>query len=563
MSRSFSVDAPPATGPMRIPSAFVFARRLSTPAVVHRGLVVSALVLAERLLIPAAAWALFGRALLEKIAFALGLGIVFSGRTFVQHALRWRTEADLLERVVTSVVKGDVLRASVLSTDDARAELGQAVYHATQSVAVELPLLAADGMAAIPLAILIVAGEPGRVVVLAIGTTLVAAVALLATRRSMETAIASAWAAHQRVLSAFVDALEGRLDLVASGRDAAFLVQMHSHARAWAKAGSRVAAGALLSGKLPFLAIAVAVAAGAALVGERGRNVLHVSSADVALLASMTPAFSGLAQGLFALARAERWMGMVVSVLAERPASLMGSRPPPVVPTPIVFDRVSFRYPGTYGDAVRELSFRWEGETVIALAGANGSGKSTCLRLLLGLARPQGGDVTVGGVPMDGIDARAWRARIAFLPQRPYIPPRSDVRAGVRFLVPEATDGAMHSALDRVGLLARLMRTGQDPLAVNIDTLSVGERQRLGLARLLCQDASSLVLLDEPDANLDRRGISLVANLVRELARGRMVAVVAHNEELLDGADRVIVLEEGRLVRDETRRRSSGQALAR
>ena len=93
-------------------------------------------------------------------------------------------------------------------------------------------------------------------------------------------------------------------------------------------------------------------------------------------------------------------MGMVVSVLAERPASLMGSRPPPAVPTPIVFDRVSFRYAGTYGDAVRELSFRWEGETVIALAGANGSGKSTCLRLLLGLARPQGGDVTVGGVSL-------------------------------------------------------------------------------------------------------------------------------------------------------------------
>jgi ABC-type transport system involved in cytochrome bd biosynthesis fused ATPase/permease subunit len=90
----------------------------------------------------------------------------------------------------------------------------------------------------------------------------------------------------------------------------------------------------------------------------------------------------------------------------------------------------------------------------------------------------------------------------------------------------------------------------------------VGERQRVGLARLLCQKAT-LVLLDEPDANLDRAGISLVANLVRELARDGMVALVAHSADLLEVADRVIVLDEGRLIRDETQRMRRGPALAR
>src|SRR5260221_14269182 len=116
----------------------------------------------------------------------------------------------------------------------------------------------------------------------------------------MEKALAVAWTAHQQVLTGFVDALEGRLDVVASGRLAPFLEQMPARARAWAGAGARVAVGALVSGKLPLLAIGAAVAAGAALVGARWRSAFAVTTADVALLASMTPAFSGFAQGLFA-----------------------------------------------------------------------------------------------------------------------------------------------------------------------------------------------------------------------------------------------------------------------
>jgi ABC-type bacteriocin/lantibiotic exporter with double-glycine peptidase domain len=80
-----------------------------------------------------------------------------------------------------------------------------------------------------------------------------------------------------------------------------------------------------------------------------------------------------------------------------------------------------------------------------------------------------------------------------------------------------------------------------DPLAVRVDTLSAGQRQRLALARVLCQNAR-IVVLDEPDANLDRAGIALVARLVRELASDRMVAFAAHTPDLLQQADRVIVL---------------------
>jgi ABC-type transport system involved in cytochrome bd biosynthesis fused ATPase/permease subunit len=93
------------------------------------------------------------------------------------------------------------------------------------------------------------------------------------------------------------------------------------------------------------------------------------------------------------------------------------------------------------------------------------------------------------------------------------------------------SDGVLHGALARVGL-APLARDGVDLLDSAVGELSAGQRQRLALARVLLQDAA-IYLLDEPDANLDRAGIALVGEIVRDLvARGRMVAIAAHTDEL-------------------------------
>jgi ATP-binding cassette subfamily C protein CydD len=116
----------------------------------------------------------------------------------------------------------------------------------------------------------------------------------------------------------------------------------------------------------------------------------------------------------------------------------------------------------------------------------------------------------------------------------------------VAWPVTGARDDRILAALDRVGLLPVLRRAGGDPLAVRVDSLSVGERQRVALARIVCREAS-LFLLDEPDANLDRAGIVLVAELLRELAGRGMVAFAAHTPELLAVAERVVVLDQGRV----------------
>jgi ATP-binding cassette subfamily C protein CydD len=121
------------------------------------------------------------------------------------------------------------------------------------------------------------------------------------------------------------------------------------------------------------------------------------------------------------------------------------------------------------------------------------------------------------------------------------------VRQAVGWIAPETTDDSMLRALDRVGLLSALRRAGADPLSVRVDALSVGERQRVALARLLCRDAP-LYVLDEPDANLDRAGIALVAQVIRELGQRGRVVFAAHTPELLAVADVVITLDGGRVV---------------
>jgi ABC-type transport system involved in cytochrome bd biosynthesis fused ATPase/permease subunit len=167
---------------------------------------------------------------------------------------------------------------------------------------------------------------------------------------------------------------------------------------------------------------------------------------------------------------------------------------------------------------------------------------------MLDLAKANAGSILIDGLPLERVDVEQWRRRVAFLPQRSYLAPRSTLRECLRFVDPDVTDDVMIAALERVGLHALLARTSSSPLDGRVDEVSAGQRQRIALARVLCRKAP-LLLLDEPDANLDRAGIQLVADLLVELVREqRMVIVAAHSAELLAVADRTIRLDGGRVV---------------
>ena len=149
----------------------------------------------------------------------------------------------------------------------------------------------------------------------------------------------------------------------------------------------------------------------------------------------------------------------------------------------------------------------------------------------------------MAGRELAELDPDAWRAKIAWVPQRPHLFARTiaeNVRLGRR----EATDEQVHAAAADAGLLdvvARLPQGLETRLGPDGAGLSAGERQRIALARAFVRDAP-LLLLDEPTANLDGRTEQDVLAAVRRLTAGRTVVIAAHRPSLLALADRVVRL---------------------
>lgn len=546
---------------MRLSSALADLQTLASGPVIRRGCASAAIVLLERVLGPVIALTLFGGGgdRRNQALVAIAFGLVFTVRGFVQRTAQARNEAELFERATASVLDGDVLRAELLPDQDVVSHAFQGVYHASNLLSQVVPGIVADLVACVVMAVFVAVREPPRIVLVAAGVLVLAAVGLLLARRAVASRMESAWKTQERVYEAFTEVLEGRFEIVASGRRGAFLHEMKQATRAWSTVTARVAAASILSGRLALVAVAGIV--GLALLAHRQLGgSLPVTDADLALFASITPAFVGASQGAFAFMRDARWIHFVAGLLrhGDRPIE-PATASMPQLPAVTRFDEVSFSYEGAQEPALTGVELEWRPGEVLALAGLNGSGKSTCLRVLLRLGSLKGGVVRVGGASLAELGADEWRTKVAFLPQRPYIPARASVRAAVAwpFQTIPPSDERILKALDRVGLLPTLRATEDKPLEVRVDTLSVGQRQRVALARLLCRDAS-VFLLDEPDANLDRAGIALVESLLRELAQQGMVAFAAHTPELVVVADHVLALEKGRVVSEPTssRRRS-------
>ena len=186
-----------------------------------------------------------------------------------------------------------------------------------------------------------------------------------------------------------------------------------------------------------------------------------------------------------------------------------------------------------------------EGGEIATLQGASGSGKSTLLRIVATLIEPDVGTLRADGVDVRTLSPRAYRRRVAFVPQQPPMFEGSvadNVRTGPALRSETMTDDAVDRVLARVGLDGFAKRAARE--------LSGGEKQRAALARALANEPEAL-LLDEPTSALDPSAAKRVIDLVRSLATGGLaIAIVTHVEEhaaALDGTR--YVLEEGRVRR--------------
>ncbi|MBS2016685.1 MAG: ABC transporter ATP-binding protein [Deltaproteobacteria bacterium] len=486
------------------------------------------LTAAEAMAVVVVARLLLGDDRPRAIACGALLVALYAARAVVRGTLRVRAQREIHRCAAQAMLSSDPLVAAPLPDVEAEVLLLDGANQGSILIADRLPALVGNVLAALGIVGFLAATQPPRILALgAAGLALAMGTGLVA-RRVTARAQDAAWSAYRPLIERMVFAFRGRAELLANGAAPAFSRALDGHLDSFQRATLKSERLAGIAMRAPLAAGAVGVAL--AITAQSGEIGLpRTALADLALLASVLPAFVGLAQNSHETWRLILRFRPMADLLLLPVVPLGGSADAPASRAPLTLSHVSFRYPDATRDAVSDVSASFARGEPLVLTGPNGSGKSTLLRLIAGLGKPTSGTITAGGVDVTSIAVVAWRAKVAYLPQQPHLPEGMTVREAFHLLAPAATDEQIRSSLERVAILTTLEQREPGALDVKVGGLSTGQRKRVAIARLLVRDAD-VVLLDEPDANLDRESIGLVARLVFELAETKLVAVAAHTD---------------------------------
>ena len=495
------------------------------------------------------------RAFLLLFAVAVALALATAARFFFVSLLGEKVVADLRERLYAHLVGlglgfHDRNRSGELvSRLTADAELLRSVIGSTMSVAlrsvvtflgslamlfVTSPRLAAFALIGIPLAVLpIVLGARRLQTISRASQDRVADANALAAETLGAVATVQAHAREPYERSRFGSALQAA---VATAR-------RRIQAQAWVTAIAIV----LVFGAITLVLWSGAhdVASGRMTAGTLGQFVLY------ALIGGGS--VGALAEVWNELQRAAGGMGRISELLEESPA-IRAPATPLALPTPvrgdIVLDGVTFHYPQRPdAPALEDFSLHVRPGETVALVGPSGAGKSTVFSMLLRFHDPQGGAVRVDGLDLRRVDPAALRESIALVPQHPTIfatTARDNIRYG-RLDASDADVDAAVRAAHAAGFVAAMPEGLDTQLGERGARLSGGQQQRIAIARALLKDAP-ILLLDEATSALDAQSERAVQQALETLMQGRTTLVIAHRLATVLKADRIVVMDHGRIV---------------
>ncbi|TWI11872.1 ABC transporter transmembrane domain-containing protein [Aerolutibacter ruishenii] len=495
------------------------------------------------------------RAFLLLFAVAVALALATAARFFFVSLLGEKVVADLRERLYAHLVGLDLgfhdrnRSGELVSRLTADAELLRSVIGSTMSVAlrsvvtflgslamlfVTSPRLATFALLGIPLAVLPIVLGARR---------------LQKISRANQDRVADANALAAETLGAVATVQAHAREPYERGRFASALQVAVATARRRIQAQAWVTAIAIV---LVFGAITLVlwsgahdVASGRMTAGTLGQFVLY------ALIGGGS--VGALAEVWNELQRAAGGMGRISELLEETPA-ITAPASPATLPSPvrgdIVLDRVTFHYPQRPdAPALEDFSLHVRPGETVALVGPSGAGKSTVFSVLLRFHDPQAGQVRVDGVDLRQLDPRTLRDTIALVPQHPTIF-ATTARDNIRYGRLDATDAEVDAAVKAAhaaDFVAALPEGLDTQLGERGARLSGGQQQRIAIARALLKDAP-ILLLDEATSALDAQSERAVQEALETLMQGRTTLVVAHRLATVLKADRIVVMDHGRIV---------------
>ncbi|MBX9472491.1 ABC transporter ATP-binding protein [Microcella sp.] len=283
-------------------------------------------------------------------------------------------------------------------------------------------------------------------------------------------------------------------------------------------------------------------------------GLLPISAGEVVLLSSyfalLTTSATGLLMLLPIIARGTESVRSIAEVLQEPDLERNeGRRAVDTVRGELALEGVAFRYPDAPDDALVAIDLHIAPGETVAFVGSSGSGKSTLLNLVLGFVRPSSGRVQLDGADMAELDLRSVRRHVSVVPQESVLF-EGTVRDNIAYGLGEVEDDRIERALrdaNALELVRALPQGWHTIVGERGARLSGGQRQRLSIARALVRDPS-ILLLDEATSALDSQSEAAIAEALARLMAGRTTLVVAHRLSTIRSADRIVVLERGRII---------------